>query len=64
MTAAGSFEVIAATPPLGSVDYENATDEPGECYHVWLAPDVVDRLRAMRRPSESYSDVILRLAKA
>ena len=28
---------------------------------VWLAPNVVNRLRAMRGPGESYSDVILRL---
>jgi predicted CopG family antitoxin len=30
--------------------------------YVWLEPNVVNRLRAMRRPGESYSDVILRLA--
>jgi hypothetical protein len=29
---------------------------------IWLEPRFVDRLRAMR-PGESYSDVILRLAK-
>jgi hypothetical protein len=29
---------------------------------IWLDPSVVDRLRAMRGPGESYSDVILRLA--
>jgi hypothetical protein len=28
---------------------------------VWLAPNVVDRLRAMRGPGESHSDVIMRL---
>jgi hypothetical protein len=31
---------------------------------VWLSPNVVDRLKAMRGPGESYSDVIPRLAKA
>jgi hypothetical protein len=30
---------------------------------IWLEPRFVDRLRAMRGPGESYSDVILRLAK-
>jgi hypothetical protein len=40
-----------------------AANERGERY-VWLAPNVVNRLRAMRGPGESYSDVILRLAKA
>src|SRR3984957_16265297 len=29
---------------------------------IWLEPSVVDRLRSMRGPGESYSDVILRLA--
>jgi hypothetical protein len=29
---------------------------------VWLEEVWVDRLRAMRGPGESYSDVILRLA--
>jgi predicted CopG family antitoxin len=29
---------------------------------VWLELRVVDRLKAMREPGESYSDVILRLA--
>ena len=53
---------IAATLPLGSVGHENAVDEKGERY-VWLPPSVVDRLKAMRGPGESYSDVILRLAK-
>jgi hypothetical protein len=58
-----AFEAIAATLPLGSVGYENAVNEKGE-RHVWLAPNVVERLRAMRGPGESYSDVILRLAAA
>jgi hypothetical protein len=58
-----AFDAIAATPPLGSAGYENEINERGERY-VWLAPNVVDRLRAMRGPGESYSDVILRLAKS
>jgi hypothetical protein len=56
-----AFEAIAATLPLGSVGYENETNENGERY-VWLEPNVVDRLRAMRGPQEPYSDVILKLA--
>ena len=59
---AAAFDAIAATP-FGSVGYENATNERGERY-VWLAPTVVDRLRAIRGPGESYSDVILRLKSA
>jgi predicted CopG family antitoxin len=29
---------------------------------IWLDPNVVNRLRAMRGPGESFSDVILRIA--
>jgi hypothetical protein len=39
-------------------------NEQCECErYVWLAPNVVDRLGAMRGPGESYSDVILRLVE-
>ena len=58
-----AFEAIARTVPLGSVGYENEISERGERY-VWLAPEVVNRLRAMRGPGELFSDVILRLAVA
>jgi hypothetical protein len=57
-----AFEAIAATLPLGSVGYEKATNEKSERL-IWLEPNVVDRLKAMRGPGESYSDVIMRLAK-
>ena len=52
----------ASTLPLGSADDENEVDETGERY-TWLVPNVVDRLKAMRRPGESHSDVIIRLAE-
>jgi hypothetical protein len=54
-----AFEAIARTLPLGSVGYENKTNERGEK----LDHAVVARLRAMRGPGESYSDVILRIAR-
>jgi hypothetical protein len=57
-----AFEAIAKTLPLGSFGYENATNEKGERL-IWLEPSMVDRLRAMRGPGESWSDVILRLAE-
>jgi hypothetical protein len=41
--------------------YENEINERGERL-IWLDPTVVNRLRALRGPGESYSDVILRLA--
>jgi hypothetical protein len=31
--------------------------------HIWLDPGVLARLKALRGPGESYSDVILRAAK-
>lgn len=31
---------------------------------MWLEPRVLDRLKALRGPGESYSDLILRLAEA
>jgi hypothetical protein len=57
----GAFDAIAATRPLGSVGYENGPSVNGERL-IWLASNVVNRLRDMRGPGESYSDVILRLA--
>ncbi len=46
-----AFDAIAATLPLGSVSYKNAVNE-GDRF-VWLSPNVVDRLKAQRRPGES-----------
>jgi hypothetical protein len=57
-----AFEAISATLPLGSVGYENAVDEKRQRL-IWLDPSVLARLKAMRAPGESYSDVILRLAR-
>ena len=56
-----AYDAICATLPLGSVGYENKTNANGERL-IWLEPAVIVRLRAMRGPGESYSDVILRLA--
>jgi hypothetical protein len=36
----------------------------GPISYVWLAPTVIDRLRAMRGPGESFSDVILKLVES
>ena len=56
-----AFEAIAATLPLGSVGYEDGPNENGERL-IWLAPNVVNRLRAMRGSGESFSDAIVRIA--
>ena len=44
----------------------NATPRPGPdgLVRIWLATEFVNRLGQMRAPGETYSDVILRLAKA
>jgi hypothetical protein len=51
-----AFEAIAWTLPLRSVGYENAVNENGERL-IWLDHAVVARLKAVRGPGESYSDV-------
>jgi hypothetical protein len=61
--SAAAFEAIAATMPLGSVNFERKVHAAGE-RQIWLEPKFVVRLATMRGPGESYSDVILRLAKA
>jgi hypothetical protein len=58
---AEAFAAMASTLPFGTVSFENEVNERGERFH-WLAPTVINRLRALRGPGESYSDVILRLA--
>ena len=58
-----AFDAIAKTLPLGSVSFENKTNQNGERL-IWLPPNVVDRLRALRGPGEDYSQVILRVASA
>jgi hypothetical protein len=55
-----AFAAIARTLP-GSVGYENKVNERAERL-IWLEPAVVNRLRYLRGPGESYSDVILQLA--
>jgi hypothetical protein len=61
--SAEAFEAIAQTLPLplGSVSYEN--NEKGERY-VWLDRKVIEHLRALGGPGESFSDVILLLTGA
>ena len=56
-----AFDAICATLPVGSVSFENAADEHGLRF-IWLEHRWLDRLNSYRRPDESYSDVILRVA--
>lgn len=59
--SAASFDALAGTLPLGSVAVEPKLNETGE-REIWLEPHVVNKLRHLRGPGESYSDVILKLA--
>ena len=52
---------ITATLPLGSLGFERHPAGDGQRL-VWLEPHLLNKLRAQRRPGESYSDVIIRLA--
>jgi hypothetical protein len=56
-----AFEAVARTLPLGNVSFENKTDEEGQRL-IELDRAMVDRLRSLRGPGESFSDVILRIA--
>jgi len=57
-----AFEAVVATLVLGTVAVEPERDEDGDIY-IWLDPRVLTKLKALRGPGESYSDVILRVAK-
>jgi hypothetical protein len=60
--SAAAYAALASAIPSGlGVHQERAPN--GESY-VWVDRPLVDRLRALRGPRESYSDVILRLAEA
>jgi hypothetical protein len=57
-----AYAAIAATLALGTIAVEPERAADGSV-HIWLDPGVVSRLKALRGPGESYSDVILRLAE-
>jgi hypothetical protein len=59
---AEAFDALAATLPLGSIGFERHPADDGQLL-VWLEPHLVNKLRALRGPGESYSDVILRLGE-
>ena len=59
---AASFDAVCATLPLRSVGFEAQADAEGRRF-IWLDRDTVNKLENLRGPSDSYSDVILRLVK-
>jgi hypothetical protein len=56
-----AYPVIAATLAFGTVAVEPERGPDGSV-HIWLDPGVLAKLKALRGPGESYSDVILRVA--
>lgn len=56
-----AVKAIIATLP-SNVGFEVQRAENGD-HFVWLAADVMNKLKALRGPDQSFSDVILRLAK-
>jgi predicted CopG family antitoxin len=62
---ADAYRAIERTLPgaVSTVGVEREADEKGN-REIWPDPHVLAKLRALRGPGESYSDVILRLAEA
>ena len=56
-----ALAAIAATLALGTVAVESQRAQDGSV-HIWLDPGDLTKLKALRGPGESYSDVILRTA--
>jgi hypothetical protein len=56
-----AYDAIASTLPKGVARWPMQRDR-GQCF-VQVEAAVVDRMRATRRPGESYSQVILRLVE-
>jgi hypothetical protein len=57
-----AYAAIASTLPTTRSIAETKV-APDREYSVWLPRDVVNRLRDLRQPGESFSGVILRLAE-
>jgi hypothetical protein len=57
-----AYAAVRATLPEGS-DWLPAQPDGRGGVRLWLDSEYVNRLGQMRGPSESYSDVIMRLAK-
>lgn len=59
--SAEAFQIIAESLPFGCVTAE-PEPAPNGRVEIWLAPNLLAKLQMLRRPRESYSDVILALA--
>jgi hypothetical protein len=56
-----AYDAIASTLPKGAARWPMQRDR-GQCF-IQVEAAVVDRMRVMRVPGESYSEVILRLVE-
>jgi hypothetical protein len=56
-----AYDAIALGLPKGAARWPMQRDR-GQCF-IQVEAVVIDRMRAMRRPGESYSQVILRLVE-
>jgi hypothetical protein len=59
--SAEAFEAMAESLPVGIVTVEPERARDGRV-EIRLAPNVLAKLKILRQPSESYSDVILALS--
>jgi hypothetical protein len=60
--SARAYRAIKATRPTGSVVYPPERNDRGQ-YLLWLTEAEANRLAALRRRGESYSDAVIRLAR-
>ena len=58
--SAAAYAALAASSTRGLLEPRRSRQGS---YSIWLTPKALKRLQAVRRPSESYSVAILRLAK-
>lgn len=57
-----AYDAIASTLPKGAARRWPMQRDRGQCF-IQVEAAVIDRMRAMRRPGESYSEIILRLVE-
>jgi hypothetical protein len=58
-----AYRAIKATLPVGSVVYPPERNDRGQ-FLLWLTEAEANRLATLRRRGESYSEAVLRLARA
>jgi hypothetical protein len=60
---AEAYAAIKATLPADTQTWPTSPGDQGDVI-IWLEQATVDRLGALRGPGESYSEVIIRVARA